>query len=82
MEVRDNRMALVCGIVDGLTDADLERVCSRLPAPGYPEEMRPVGRFLGVVMKEECEPAATRYATSLWPQDARPKSSGSKQSIN
>ena len=31
MEVRDNRMALVRGIVDGLTDAGLERVCPRLP---------------------------------------------------
>ncbi len=29
MEVRDNRMALVRGIVDGLTDASLERVCPR-----------------------------------------------------
>jgi hypothetical protein len=60
MEVRDNRMALVRGIVDGLTDADLERICARLPAPGYPEETRSVGRCLRVVMKEECE--HRRYA--------------------
>ena len=60
MEVRDNRMALVRGIVDGLTDAGLERVCPRLPAPGYPEETRSVGRCLRVVMKEECE--HRRYA--------------------
>jgi hypothetical protein len=60
MEVRDNRMALVRGIVDGLTDDDLERVCPRLPAPGYLEEARSVGLCLGVVMKEECE--HRRYA--------------------
>ena len=63
MEVRGNRMALVRGIVDGLTDASLERVCLRLPAPGfqgYPEETWPVGRCLRVVMNEECE--HRRYA--------------------
>ena len=42
------------------TDDDLERVCPRLPAPGYPEEARSVGLCLGVVMKEECE--HRRYA--------------------
>ncbi len=60
LEVRGTRMALVRGIVDGLTDDDLERVCPRLPAPGYPEEARSVGLCLGVVMKEECE--HRRYA--------------------
>jgi len=58
MEVRGNRMALVRGIVDGLTDASLERTCLRLPAPGfqdYPEETWSVGRCLRVVMQEECE---------------------------
>ncbi len=60
MEVRGNRMALVRGIVDRLTDADLERVCPRLPAPGYPEETRSVGRCLRVIMDEECE--HRRYA--------------------
>jgi DinB superfamily/Pentapeptide repeats (8 copies) len=58
--VRADRMALVSGIVDGLTDASLERVCRRLPAPGYPEETRSVGRCLRVVMTEECE--HRRYA--------------------
>ena len=57
---RGTRMALVRGIVGGLTDDDLERVCPRLPAPGYPEEARSVGLCLGVVMKEECE--HRRYA--------------------
>jgi hypothetical protein len=55
MEVRADRMALVRGIVDGLTDTELERLCSRAPAPGYPEESRTVGRCLRVVMKEEVE---------------------------
>jgi hypothetical protein len=60
LEVRSTRMALVRGIVDGLIDDDLQRVCPRLPAPGYPQEARSVGLCLGVVMKEECE--HRRYA--------------------
>ncbi len=60
LEARATRVALVRGIVDGLTDDDLERVCPRLPAPGYPREARTVGLCLGVVMKEECE--HRRYA--------------------
>ena len=63
MEARGNRMALVRGIVDGLTGASLERACLRLPAPGfqdYPEETWSVGRCLRVVMTEECE--HRRYA--------------------
>jgi DinB superfamily/Pentapeptide repeats (8 copies) len=60
MQARDNRMGLVRVLVDGLTDADLERVCRRPPAPGYPEETRTVGRCLCVVMTEECE--HRRYA--------------------
>ncbi len=55
MKVRAGRMALVRGIVDGLTDTELERICTRAPAPGYPEESRSVGGCLGVVMEEECE---------------------------
>ncbi len=55
MAVRADRMALVSGIVDGLTDADLARMCTRTPAPGYPEGSRSVGECLGVVMEEECE---------------------------
>ena len=60
MEVRDNRMALIRGIVDGLTDATLERVCPPLPAPDYPQETLSVGRCLRVIMTEECE--HRRYA--------------------
>jgi hypothetical protein len=55
MAVRADRIALVRGIVDGLTDAELERSCTRAPAPGYPEEARTVGRCLRTVMGEECE---------------------------
>ncbi|MDQ1720270.1 MAG: hypothetical protein QOI26_4, partial [Pseudonocardiales bacterium] len=55
VEVRADRMALVRGIVDGLTEAELKRICTRAPAPGYPEESRSVGSCLFVVMNEECE---------------------------
>ncbi|MDQ1743536.1 MAG: hypothetical protein QOE23_1875 [Pseudonocardiales bacterium] len=55
MAVRAERMALVRALVDGLTDDDLERGCTRAPAPGYPEELRTVASCLGVVMEEECE---------------------------
>jgi DinB superfamily len=60
LEARGTRMAMVRSIVGGLTDDDLERLCPRLPAPGYPAEARSVGLCLGVVMKEECE--HRRYA--------------------
>jgi hypothetical protein len=55
MEVRTERMAIVRRIVDGLTDAELQREVTRPPAPGYPEEPRTVGDCLRVVMEEECE---------------------------
>jgi DinB superfamily len=55
MQVRAGRMALVRGIVDRLTDTELERLCARSPTPGYPEEERSVADCLGVVMQEECE---------------------------
>ncbi|HXW44574.1 MAG TPA: DinB family protein [Streptosporangiaceae bacterium] len=58
--VRGNRMAMVRSIVAGLTDADLQRECPRLPAPGYPEGTRLVSNCLHVVMVEECE--HRRYA--------------------
>lgn len=60
MEARADRLALVRRIVDGLTDAELERASTRTPAPGYPEESRTVGGCLRVVMDEECE--HRRYA--------------------
>ncbi len=55
MKGRADRMAVVRGIVDRLTDAELGRICTRAPAPGYPEKSRTVAGCLGVVMEEECE---------------------------
>jgi hypothetical protein len=55
LEVRSGRMALIRRILDGLTDDDLGRTCTRAPAPGYPEEERAVADCLHVVMEEECE---------------------------
>jgi hypothetical protein len=50
----------VTAFVEGLTDEELARECTRPPAPGYPEEPRQVGRCLRVVMTEEVE--HQRYA--------------------
>lgn len=61
MAARADRMAVVRGILDGVTDADLGRACTRAPAPGYPEESRAVAECLFVVMEEECE--HHRFAT-------------------
>lgn len=61
MRARADRQAVVRGIVDGLTDAELDRICTRAPAPGYPEKPNSVGACLRVVMYEECE--HHRYAT-------------------
>ncbi len=55
LEARADRVAVVHDVLDGLTDAELGRLCRRTPAPGYPEEDRPVGECLGVLMDEECE---------------------------
>jgi hypothetical protein len=63
LEVRGSRMTLVRGIIGGLTDASLERVCLRVPAPGfegYPQQEYSVGRCLRVIMGEEVE--HRRYA--------------------
>jgi hypothetical protein len=60
LEARASRQAVIRGILGGLTDAGLERMCTRDPAPGYPDEPRSVGRCLRVVMREEIE--HRRYA--------------------
>ncbi len=52
---RADRMAVMGRIVAGLTDEDLGRLCLRSPAPGYPDEERPVGECIAVVMDEEIE---------------------------
>ena len=60
MAARGNRMALVRGIIDGVTDSSLEQVSPRLPTPRHPDETRTVGSCLRVIMVEECE--HRRYA--------------------
>jgi DinB family protein/pentapeptide repeat protein len=60
MAARADRMALMRGLVDGLAGPELGRLCTRSPAPGYPEEARAVSDCLGVVLEEEIE--HLRYA--------------------
>ena len=55
LAARADRMQVVTGILDGLTDDDLGRECPRSPAPGYPEGPRPVWECLAVLMEEEIE---------------------------
>jgi len=55
LEARTERQAQIQLLLDTLADADLGRPCLRTPAPGYPEEERPVWACLAVVMEEECE---------------------------
>lgn len=61
LDARADRAAVVRGVLADLTDADLGRGCARAPAPGYPEEERPVWECLGVLMGEESE--HHRFAT-------------------
>ncbi|WP_344233430.1 DinB family protein [Kribbella hippodromi] len=49
------RMATMRRVVDGLTDAELDRVCGRKPAEPYPDQEYVVRRCLKVVLKEEAE---------------------------
>ena len=55
LAARADRMAVMRRTVAGLTDADLARPCQRSPAPGYPEQERPVIDCIAVVMDEEVE---------------------------
>jgi DinB superfamily/Pentapeptide repeats (8 copies) len=61
LAARADRMAVMRRIVTGLTDEDLGRLGQRSPAPGYPEEARPVAECIAVVMDEEIE--HYRFAT-------------------
>jgi hypothetical protein len=67
LAARSDRMAVIGHIVAGLTGNDLNRLCQRSPAPGYPEEDRTVADCIGVVMEEEIEHYrfATRDLTTL-----------------
>ncbi|WNV85582.1 DinB family protein [Umezawaea sp. Da 62-37] len=49
------RMAAMRRVVDGLTTAELDRVCGRKPAEPYPDQEYVVRRCLKVVLKEEAE---------------------------
>ena len=49
------RMATMRRAVDGLTEAELGRVCRRKPADPYPDQEYVVRRCLKVVLKEEAE---------------------------
>ncbi len=55
LAARADRMAVMRGIVAGLTDDSLGRPCQRSPAPGYPDEERTVIDCIAVVMDEEIE---------------------------
>ena len=52
LAARADRQAVMRGILDGLTDDEQARECAA-PRPGYPDEVRTVGRCLRVVMREE-----------------------------
>ncbi len=52
---RQRRMATMRRVVDGLTDAELDRTCARKPAEPYPDQEYVVRRCLKVVLKEEVE---------------------------
>jgi DinB superfamily/Pentapeptide repeats (8 copies) len=55
LAARADRMAVMRGIVAELTDDGMGRLCQRSPAPGYPDEERPVIACIGVVLDEEIE---------------------------
>jgi hypothetical protein len=49
------RMATMRRVVEGLTEAELDRICGRKPADPYPDQEYIVRRCLKVVLKEEAE---------------------------
>jgi len=55
LAARADRMSVMRGIVTGLTDDDLGRICRRPPAPGYSEDGEPVAGCVAVVMEEEID---------------------------
>ncbi len=60
-DIRAERMAIVRDVLDTLTDADLDRMCTQAPTPDFPDERHTVRQCLRTVMNEECE--HHRYAT-------------------
>ncbi|CAM3558936.1 DinB family protein [Occultella aeris] len=55
LAARSARMSTMRHTVDGLTEAELGRVCGRRPADNYPDREYVVRRCLKVVLKEEAE---------------------------
>jgi len=55
LDARADRMAVMRRTIAGLTDEHLGRLCQRSPAPGYPEEDRPVIDCIAVVLDEDIE---------------------------
>jgi len=52
---RRTRMASMRRVLEGLTEAELDRTCGRKPAEPYPDQEYVVRRCLKVVLKEEAE---------------------------
>jgi len=55
VEIRAGRAATMRDAVEGLTEAEFERIVSAEPAPTWGVQTRPVGRCLRVVLNEHCE---------------------------
>jgi hypothetical protein len=49
------RMNTMRNVLDGLTEAELDRVCGRKPTDTYPDQEYVVRRCLKVILKEEAE---------------------------
>jgi hypothetical protein len=70
LALRLARMATMRRVIDGLTEAELDRVCGRKPADPYPDQEYAVRRCLKVVLKEEAE--HHRYAVRATSPRSRP----------
>lgn len=57
---RRQRMDTIRRVVEGITEAELDRICARKPAEPYPDQTYVVRRCLKVVLEEEAE--HLRYA--------------------
>jgi hypothetical protein len=55
LAVRNDRMATVRRVLDGLSADDLDRMCAQGPTPDFPDERHTVRQCLRTVQNEECE---------------------------
>lgn len=55
LTARADRMAMMRRVVDELSAAELDRVTTRPPAPGYPDKPHTIGQCVRVVLSEEVE---------------------------